>query len=177
MKHVFSLLIIGLLISPPILKAQTDNTLPPETPSEQSTQSLDWMDFGEALKAAETSGRAVMVDVYAPWCPWCQRLQKEVYEIDEVRTYLNENFETVRLDIDDAEKVIQFKGYELSAPELASGLGAEGTPTIVFLSSAGDYITRVPGFIEAADFLHVLRYINTGAFQKESFQDYRKRNP
>ena len=177
MKHVFSFLIIGLLISPPNLKAQSDNGPLPDAPTEKPSESLNWLDFGEALKAAETSGRAVMVDVYAPWCPWCQRLQKEVYEVDEIQAYLNENFETVRLDIDDAEKVIQFKGYELSAPELASGLGAEGTPTIVFLSSTGDYITRVPGFIEATEFIHVLRYINTGAFQKESFQDYRKRNP
>ncbi|MEM8484186.1 MAG: thioredoxin fold domain-containing protein [Bacteroidota bacterium] len=174
MKHIFSFLIIGLLISPPALKAQTDDGNSPIPPN---TQPLEWQDFGEALEAAEVSGRALMVDVYAPWCPWCQRLQKEVYAKDDVRAYLNKNFETVRLDIDDADKVIHFKGYELSASELAAGLGAEGTPTIVFLSSTGDYITRVPGFIEAPDFMHVLHYINTGAFQTESFQDYRKRNP
>lgn len=174
MKHLISLFIIGLLISPPALRAQTDTVKPAET---SNTASLDWLDFGEALTAAEVSGRAVMVDVYAPWCPWCQRLQKEVYAQDNVRAYLKKNFETVRLDIDDAEKVIHFKGYELSASELAAGLGAEGTPTIVFLSPAGEYITRVPGFIEAPDFMHVLRYIKTGAFQNESFQAYRQRNP
>ena len=62
MKHIFSFLIIGLLISPPALRAQTDDGKPLESPNEQP---LKWLDFGEALEAAETSGRALMVDVYA----------------------------------------------------------------------------------------------------------------
>ncbi len=135
------------------------------------------MDFGEALQAAEVSGKTVIVDVYAPWCPWCAKLQSEVYSQATVRTYLNDHFETARLNIDNKDDVIPFKGFELSSSELASGLGAEATPTIVFLTATGDYITRVPGFIEADEFMYVLRYISTGSFRIESFQDFRSKNP
>ena len=168
------LILIGFLISPPVTYAQTP-VANVEDPSDLAT--LDWLDFGEALDAAEVSGRPVLVDVYASWCPWCQKLQSEVYAEENVKEYLTENFETARLNIEDKELVIQFKGYELNSSELAAGLGAEGTPTIVFLTSEGDYITRVPGFIDANEFNHVLRYISSGSYRSESFQDYRLRNP
>ncbi len=167
----FILLVLGFLLSPPAVFAQPDAAPDPELPP------LKWLGFDKALQAAEVSGRAVLVDVYAPWCPWCSKLQTEVYGKGFVREYLNEHFETARLNIDDQEDKISFKGYELSASELASGLGAEGTPTIVFLSAEGDYITRLPGFIEADEFIHVLQYISGGSFKSESFKDYRSRQP
>ena len=168
------LILIGFLISPPALYAQTPVSTIEDT---SDLVTLDWLDFGEALNAAEVSGRPVMVDVYASWCPWCQKLQREVYAEENVREYLIDNFETARLNIEDKELVIEFKGYELTSSELAAGLGAEGTPTIVFLTSKGDYITRVPGFIDAGEFNHVLRYISSDSYRSESFQDYRLRNP
>ncbi len=172
MKYFLILFALGFHLSPPATQAQ----------QVQQTRSadlapLDWLTFDEALTAAEVSGRTVLVDVYAPWCPWCAKLQTEVYAKSHVRDYLNSNFETARLNIDDEENVISFKGFELSSSELASGLGADGTPTVVFLSSKGDYITRVPGFLEADEFMQVLKYIGTGAFHHESFQDYRLSNP
>ncbi len=165
---------IGFLISPPTALAQTPVT---KVDEKSELPPLEWLDFGEALNAAEVSGRPVLVDVFAPWCPWCSKLQTEVYGKASVRENLNEHFETARLNIEDKDLVIEFKGFELSSSELAAGLGAEGTPTVVFLSSTGDYITRVPGFIDAEEFNHVLRYISSGSYQRESFKDYRLRNP
>ena len=164
----FVLLAFGLLLSPSTVLAQQ--------PQNANYISPDWLTFSEALNAAEVSGRTVLVDVYAPWCPWCAKLQTEVYADPAILSYLKENFETARLNIEEKEEVIQFKGFELTSPELAAGLGAEATPTVVFLSSAGEYITRVPGFVEAEEFMHVLRYISTGSYQIESFQDYKLRN-
>ncbi len=134
-----------------------------------------WLTFQEALQAAEVSGRPILVDVYAPWCSWCARLQNEVYPSDDVRAYIEEHFEIARLNIEEDDQVIDFKGYSLTPAELASGLGAEGTPTTVFLASNGDYITRLPGFLEASEFIHVLKYIGSGAFESEPFQEYRGR--
>lgn len=169
--YFFILLVIGFLLSPPSVIAQPDTAPDPDLPS------LEWLGFDKALKKAEVSGRAVMVDVYAPWCPWCSKLQTEVYAKGFIREYLNEHFETARLNIDEEENKISFMGYELSSAELASGLGAEGTPTIVFLSSKGEYITRLPGFIEADEFIYVLKYISDGSFKTESFKEYRSRQP
>lgn len=135
--------------------------------------SVSWLSFQEALVAAEASGRPILVDVFAPWCPWCQKLQTEVYPDAEIQKYIEKNFEIARLDIEDKEGSIEFKGYTLTAAELASGLGAEATPTTVFLASNGDYITRLPGYVEADEFIHVLKYIGSGAFKSQAFQEFR----
>ena len=145
--------------------------------SQASAPAIDWMTFQEALNAAEVSGRPLLVDVYAPWCPWCAKLQAEVYTRADVREYLGEHFEIARLNIDEEEDVIEFKGYTLTSAELAAGLGAEATPTTVFLSSTGDYITRVPGFVDAEEFVKVLRYLGSGAYRKQSYQAFRSANP
>lgn len=141
--------------------------------TEVSETPLNWLTFSEATSAAAVSGRTILVDVFAPWCPWCQRLQSEVYTRPDIRTYLNKHFEIARLNIDELDDVIEFKGYSLTSAELAAGLGAEATPTTVFLSSEGDYITRVPGFVEADEFVNILRYIGSGAFRQESYEAYR----
>ena len=145
----------------------------------QSTANLQssstWLTFQEAIDAAKLSERPILIDVYAPWCPWCAKLQTEVYPSEEIRLYIEENFEIARLNIEDKEHVIEFKGYTLTAAELASGLGAEATPTTVFLSAEGEYITRLPGYVEADEFIHVLKYIGSGAYQSEPFKEFRDR--
>lgn len=132
----------------------------------------EWQPFEEAIAAADSSGKKVLVDIYAPWCGWCRKLQKEVYTDDAVQDYLAEHFVVTRLNGDDPERAYSFKGYTLSGMELAQGLGAEGFPTTVFLASNSDYLTRLPGFAEAPEFLQILRYIGTGAFETQSFPEF-----
>ena len=145
--------------------------------AQPGTPAVNWLSFQEAIDAASVSGRTILVDVYAPWCPWCAKLQSEVYTRADIREYLNEHFEIARLNIEESEDVIEFKGYSLTSAELAAGLGAEATPTTVFLSAKGEYITRVPGFVDGDEFTRMLRYIGSGAYRKESYQAYRTSNP
>ena len=134
-----------------------------------------WLSITEAMSAAKVSGRPILVDVYAPWCPWCAKLQTEVYPSEEIKEYIEKYFEIARLNIDDEDNLVEFKGYTLTSAELASGLGAQATPTTVFLTAEGDYITRLPGYMEADEFIHVLKYIGSGSFQTVPFPEFRAR--
>ncbi|MEZ4700640.1 MAG: thioredoxin fold domain-containing protein [Rhodothermales bacterium] len=133
---------------------------------------VTWIEFQDALIAADTLGKALLVDVYATWCPWCAKMQDSVYTQDRIRSYVAEHFVTARLNVEKEDDQINFKGYTLNSAELASGFGAEATPTTVFLTSTGDYITRLPGYLDADGFMHVLRYIGTEAYKHKSFQDF-----
>ena len=142
-----------------------------------TAQPIEWLRFQDALSAASVSGRTILVDVYAPWCPWCQKLQSEVYTDPEIRAYLSEHFEIARLNIDEEEDIIEFKGFTLTPAELAAGLGAEATPTTVFLDADGEYITRLPGFVDADEFKNVLKYIGSGVFRQKSYEAFRAGQP
>lgn len=133
---------------------------------------VDWIDFPKALAAADSSGKAVLVDVYASWCPWCAKMQDSVYSQTHIREYIAEHFVTARLNVEKEDDEINFKGYKLSSSQLASGFGAEATPTTVFLTSTGDYITRLPGYLDAEGFMRVLKYIGSEAYKEKSFEQF-----
>jgi thioredoxin-related protein len=131
-----------------------------------------WISFNDALQAAEANGKMVVIDVWSKRCGWCRKMQEEVYTESGLLSYLNEKFETGRLDIDARTDTVSYMGYELSSAELSQGLGATGTPTTVFLTSDGSYITRLPGFHAVDEYMRVLKFIGDGAYRDMSFQEY-----
>ncbi|WP_456430063.1 thioredoxin family protein [Rhodocaloribacter sp.] len=149
------------------------------TPPDAHAQAPAWRSFPEAVAAARNSGKAILVDVYAPWCGWCRKMQTEVYTLPELREYLHEHFEIARLNLEEYGDTLTFKGYTLTSAELAMGLGASSTPTTVFLEPDGAYITRLPGFHEGDVFMRVLRFIGTGAYRRLTYEEFlaKERDP
>jgi thioredoxin-related protein len=158
---LFLLLFAALL---PHRAAAQDASVPAE--------GLPWKPFEEAVSLAQQQNKKVLVDIFAPWCPWCRRLQREVYTDPAVQQYLKEKFIVTRINGDDTTASYAFKTYKLTPAELAAGLGAQGYPTTVFLAANSDYITRLPGFVDASEFIHVLRFIGTEAYEKLTYQEY-----
>ncbi len=142
------------------------------TPNGAAIPPIEWIEFQKALALADSSGKAVLVDVYASWCPWCAKMQDSVYTQAHILEYVAEHFVTARLDIEKVDDEINFKGYKLTSAQLASGFGAEATPTTVFLTSTGDYITRLPGYLDAEGFSRVLKYIGSEAYKEKSFEQF-----
>lgn len=162
MRHIVSVLLACVLAT--AAHAQ-DASVPAE--------GLDWQPFEEAVALAKEQNKKVIVDIYAPWCPWCRRLQREVYTDDTVQDYVRDHFIVTRLDGENQSDSLQFREYTLTPAQLALGLGANGYPTTVFLDPDGEYITRLPGFAAAPEFLNVLSYIGSDSFVNLSFEEYR----
>ena len=137
-----------------------------------AAEGVDWKPFMEAVSLAGKENKKVIVDIYAAWCPWCRRLQREVYTDDAVQKHLSEHFIATRLDGENQEDSLQFREYTLTPSELAVGFGMQGYPTTVFLDSEGQYITRLPGFVDAGEFTKILSYVASDAFRKTSYQEY-----
>jgi thioredoxin-related protein len=126
----------------------------------------------EAIDAAEAKQTPILVEVYAPWCPYCQRMQKQVYADSTVRAYLDRNFVYVRLNSDTTGGRHQYRDRTLSTKQLASTFGARAVPTTVFLKSDGSPIAHQPGFIKRPTFLTMIRYVGSGAYRQQSFQEF-----
>jgi thioredoxin-related protein len=131
-----------------------------------------WPSFDDAVAAAARSGKPILIDIYAPGCGWCRKMQAEVYGTAEIQAYVKTHFEYGRLNIDDAETQHLFKDYELTSQQLGYALGAQGTPTTVFLETNGDYITRLDGFWDLDGFGKAVRYIGSGAYLQQGYEEY-----
>ena len=165
MRRPFFPVLILLLASVPCLaQPRADTTAAPAGP--------DWQPFDEALADAREHGSAILIDVYAPWCGWCRKMQREVYTDEHVLSLLDASFEATRLNVDDTQSTLSFRGMHLSPQELGNAFGATGTPTTVFLNADGLYITRLPGFVDAATFRQILSYIGSGAYRDQTLEEF-----
>ena len=133
---------------------------------------MSWPTFDEAVLTAARTGKPMLIDIYAPWCGWCRKMQQEVYTDAELVDYVQDNFAYGRLNIDDAETFHTFQGSTLSSQQLGYRLGAEGTPTTVFLKSDGTYIAKCPGYWGRDDFWTALQYVGSGMWQHRSYEEF-----
>jgi Thioredoxin-related protein len=128
--------------------------------------------FEDVIAEAQAQEKPILVEIYAPWCPYCQRMQENVYSNETVREYLDETFTYVRLNSDTTAGTHQYRDRTLSTKQLASVLGARGVPTTTFLKPDGSPIARQPGFIERPQFLKIIRYVGSGAYENQSFREF-----
>ena len=156
----------GLTAAPLTTVAQSS----PDGSFQESDMPISSME--EAFSSAEAEGKAVYIDVYAPWCPHCQRLEEEVYADDEVQELMHEHFVMVRLNADDPEEEHVFEGETYTAPELANAFGAHGFPTLIFMDHNAERIGALPGAVDREDFMLLINYVGTGAYQNQTLDDF-----
>jgi len=88
----------------------------------------------DSSKYANPADRIKVLDFGAEWCVWCHRLEPV---LDEVKKEYGDRviFEKIDTDVE---------------PELAAEYNVQGLPTLVFIDSKGNEVTRIEGFTDAA---------------------------
>jgi thioredoxin-related protein len=74
-----------------------------------------------------------------------------------------------RLNREDHEEKHRYKGQNITSFRLAQKLNSETVPTIVFLTSDGNYLLHLSGFVEAKELRPVLEYIATESYRHQTF--------
>jgi thioredoxin-related protein len=139
-----------------------------------ATAEARWASWDAGLHQAAESHRPVLVDVYTDWCGWCKRMDHDVYSRADVREYLDHHFVTVRLNAESPEAAT-YDGKPYTGRTLAMRFGVSGYPTTIFLRANGEHLVNVPGYVQADEFLTLLRYIGEGHMDRgESFETFQK---
>ncbi len=109
----------------------------------KTEKSITWYtDFDKAAAAAKKQAKPIMVDFYTDWCGWCKKLDNDTYTNSDVIT-ASRKFICVKVDGDKKKDLV--KKYSVN-----------GYPTIVFLNSKSQEISRVVGYRGPSDFLKAM---------------------
>ncbi|MFN3695122.1 MAG: thioredoxin fold domain-containing protein, partial [Ignavibacterium sp.] len=132
-KTVFSILVIGISLWALI-------------PSEK--QSIDWQKYSDSALTSLEGKKGAIIDFYADWCIPCKEL--------DALTFSDPNV------IEESKKFITLKAdmTKSLAPEVSAlrdKYKIVGVPTVLILNSKGEEIKRITGFINAEEFLGIIR--------------------
>lgn len=94
------------------------------------------------LDKAKNENKMVFIDVYATWCGPCKYLSANVFTDEELGSYMNAHFVSLKLDGEKGDGLELMEKFELDA-----------YPTMLFLNPDGSLIKKIVGAVEANEIL------------------------
>ncbi len=98
--------------------------------------------FDEALAEAKNSNKLIFLDAYASWCGPCKMMAAEIFPLEDVGNFYNDNFINVKMDMEKGE-----------GPGLAEKYSVQFYPTYLYIGSDGNAVHQGAGYKPGEDFI------------------------
>jgi thioredoxin:protein disulfide reductase len=108
-------------------------------------------DYGAALVQAKAQQKPLLVDFGASWCGACKELEQKTFSDPRV-VREGGRFVPVRVDLSPGKDTKEKR-------DLLAGYAQRGLPLVVLHKPSGEVAARVTSFVEADEFLHLLRAV------------------
>ncbi len=132
---------------------------------------IKWYDFNNGLEIAKAENKKILINVYADWCKWCKKLENEVFPDPEVMEYMLKRFISIKFNGEDKNK-INYMGQIYLHSEFVEAFGINGFPATIFMTSEAEPITVLPGYLNAKEYLLVLKFIGEDLYLKMTYDEY-----
>lgn len=106
-----------------------------------SFEKKDWKDL---LAEAKKEKKLIFVDAYTVWCRPCIQMAKDVFTLDKVADFYNDNFINVSMDMEKGDGPLLTEKYNVTA-----------YPTFLFVDGNGNLVHTGLGYQEADPFIEV----------------------
>jgi thiol:disulfide interchange protein DsbD len=120
------------------------NTLP--ITSISAHKGIQWQTYSSGMSLAHENGKKVFLHFYATWCTYCSLMYKESFQNDSIIELLNDKFISIRVDIE-------------KQPKIAEEYNVFAVPITYFLSSEGEKLRLIPGYISKDRLLKILKNV------------------
>lgn len=130
-----------------------------------------------ALKLASLEKKTSIIMFSDKSCYYCNLFNEKTLTDKRVQQLLKAGYTFIEIykGKEKVELVLNGESKTYTYAELYSVFGISGTPTLWFLSSTGNPITNLPGYVPADIFVKVLQYLGEEAYRQEiTFESYSK---
>ena len=162
---IFAMVIISFKLGPTSGLALNDK---------EKKEEIQWLSFDKGLELAKKQKKMLVVDIYTDWCHWCKVMEKDTYGNKRVIDFAKSNAVMAKLNAESTEK-FKFKDAFYTGRELSMMLGVEGFPTTAFMTSDGELITKISGFIPPDKFNMIMKYLAGNWYEKMEFNEFVKK--
>jgi len=97
------LILFVMIMSTFSLLAQTVDSLPKFDPARNPND-----DLRAAIELARNTNKRIILDVGGEWCIWCHRIDAFIYNADEIKSLLEENFIVLKINYSKENKNEKF---------------------------------------------------------------------
>jgi thioredoxin-related protein len=141
-------------------------------------------DLSEDLEEANAEGKRLMIMIEQRGCIYCEKMHKEVFPLENIASYIDENYFVVQINMFGDVEVTDFDGTTLPEKDMVKKWGALFTPMILFFaenvgddaSAAEAAVATMPGAFGKYTTFNMLNWvIEKGYDGDESFQRYHAR--
>ena len=149
------------------------------------TEKTEWfkdsfLDFREDAAEAAEEGKHMLVFADLKGCPYCAKMLEDSFKTSVQdggnREFIQENFDTIHIDIKGSREVTFDDNLIVTEKELAEALHVKFTPTMLFMNAENKVVARISGYRSAREFKQVLNYVKEKAYKSTDFPSYRKTN-
>ena len=115
-------------------------------------KSIAWQNYKPEIVSASLYGsKGMIIDFYADWCIPCKELDAYTFSDGRVIALAN-NFVALKADMT--------KSLSPDVETLRTKYNIVGVPTVLIIDSKGKEIQRITGFVNADEFIKILRDVN-----------------
>lgn len=150
------LVVLLLCLSAGFSGAQAD------TPKLDNVPKLNWYSYEDGMKVAKEENKDVFIEFYGDWCTFCKKMDEVTFSDPVVAEFLDKHFVLIKVNEEKNKKLV--KKYLVRS-----------FPWGYFIDAQGKDIGPVPGYWEPKQFLSLLEFIVTDAYQKMTYKEFAKR--
>lgn len=142
-------------------------------PKGENDSRIAWQNFDTGLSTSKKMKKKMIVDVYTNWCGWCKKMESTTYSDARVSEYIKSKYVAVKLNAESKDR-LTYMDKSFSEAELSRGFGVTGYPATIFLDEYQKPITVVPGYIDAKEFMYILKFIYEDIYKTKTYSAYRE---
>ncbi|WP_455372537.1 thioredoxin family protein [Limibacillus halophilus] len=185
LKSAGAAALIGGLGLAPLREPRAEGPILTEDGLYKQSWFLDsFLELQDDLETSASNGKRLAIMWELKGCPYCKETHFVNFADPEISGFIRERFDILQLNIIGSRNVLDFDGEELPEKELAQKYGMRFTPSFQFFPLESDgladkeprerEVARMQGYMKPEHFYAMFRYVDTGAYESQSFRDFLK---